>query len=74
VARLGKARPGKTLGKPWVVAELKRQMKKVFRTNGARSYLDCGNYQTMIERIASKDARFFLKEYPNGGRAIGWRE
>jgi len=72
VARLGKARPGKTLGKKWVVEELEKKMR-AFRTKGKRAYLDCGNYQTLIQQIADKDDRFFLKEYPNGIRAIGWR-
>ena len=72
VAKLGKARPGKTLGKKWVVAQLESKIRN-FRTKGKRAYLDCGNYQTLILQIAARDDRFFLHEYPNGIRAIGWR-
>lgn len=72
ISDIGKAMPGKTLGKKLVVEHLKRKMSS-FQTTGPRAYFDCGNYDTMIERIAAKNDEFFLHEYDHGSRAISWR-
>ena len=72
LAELGKGQPGKPLGKKVVVERLKQKMES-FRTAGPRAYLDCGNYETMIKRIAANNDEFFLHEYEGGGRAISWR-
>ena len=73
IAELGQRKPGQPLGRKMVIERLKQKMPS-FKTSGPKAYFDCGNYQTMLERIAAKNEAFHVHEYDRGGRALSWRK
>jgi uncharacterized LabA/DUF88 family protein len=64
--------PGLEIGKKTVIRALSNRMPN-FKSSGASSFLGCGSYKKMIERIAagSKDLR--VQKYKNGGIGISAR-
>jgi uncharacterized LabA/DUF88 family protein len=64
--------PGLEIGKKTVIRALSNRMPN-FKSSGASSFLGCGSYKKMIERIAigRKDLR--VQKYKNGGIGISAR-
>jgi uncharacterized LabA/DUF88 family protein len=71
LAEIGKAHPGQAIAKKTVMQVLEESMRLKHRGRGA--YLSCGNYDTMLERIAAQSDELFLHEYDERRRAIAWR-
>lgn len=74
LARVGSETPGLQLGRKTVVRILGRDEDLGFRLNGRDAYLGCGDYVSMLKRVAAQrqDLRFF--RFGNGGVAISWRK
>ncbi|HEX5998421.1 MAG TPA: NYN domain-containing protein [Hyphomicrobiaceae bacterium] len=68
---IGKQSPGQTIAKKAVMKALEEKFPIQHRGRGA--YLSCGNYDTMLERIAAQSEELYLHEYDERRRAIAWR-
>jgi hypothetical protein len=68
---IGRAQPGQAIAKRTVMQVLEEKLRLKQRGRGA--YLSCGNYDTMLERIAAQSEDLVLHEYDERRRAIAVR-
>ncbi len=68
---IGRAQPGQAIAKRTVMQVLEAKLR--LKQRGADAYLACGNYDTMLERIAAQSEDLVLHEYDERRRAIAVR-
>jgi NYN domain-containing protein len=71
LAAVGRLQPGQAIAKKRVMQVLEDELRLKHR--GPDAYLSCGNYDTMLERIAAQSDELILHEYDERRRAIAWR-
>ena len=64
--------PGLAIGKKTVARALTNRLPE-FKTSGPSSYLGCGSYNRMLERLAQNREELQIHKYKNGGIAIVYR-
>jgi hypothetical protein len=68
---VGRAQPGQAIAKRTVMQVLEGKLR--LKQRGPDAYLACGNYDTMLERIAAQSDDLVLHEYDERRRAIAVR-
>jgi hypothetical protein len=73
VAKAGARSPGLAIGRKTITRTLQNHMPE-FSTTGGSSYLGCGSYNKMLERIAKMRGDLRLHRYGGRGRGISYRQ
>jgi len=72
LAKVAERTPGLAIGKKTVARALTNRIPE-FKTSGPSSYLGCGSYNRMLERLAQSREELQIHKYKNGGIAIVYR-
>jgi uncharacterized LabA/DUF88 family protein len=72
LAKVAERTPGLAIGKKTVARALTNRIPE-FTTSGPSSYLGCGSYNRMLERLAEGRDELQIHKYKNGGIAIVYR-